>query len=185
MKSDVANVAQTIMFAKSEEASRMDCPTLLIGFGNQLRGDDGVGQRVAEVLQGTPGVEVLGLHQLTPELAEPISRAALVVFVDAAAGGRSGEVRCFPLTAAPGRPGSHECTPSGLLAMAASLFGRCPPVHMVIVGGESFEVNEQLSQVVEAAVPAAVEMVRGIILNQSKIDPELTDSHRTWAIQPA
>ena len=63
---------------------------LIIGYGNPLRGDDGVGWRVAEAA-GTALPEgaatVLAVHQLTPELSAPISRAGRVVFVDAAAEG--------------------------------------------------------------------------------------------------
>src|ERR1044072_3449496 len=59
---------------------------LVIGYGNELRGDDGVGPRVARAVQqlSLPHVRVLVQHQLTPELAEDISRARAVVFVDAA-----------------------------------------------------------------------------------------------------
>jgi len=45
---------------------------LVIGYGNTLRGDDGLGQRAAEALaqRALPdGVEVLSCHQLTIELA--------------------------------------------------------------------------------------------------------------------
>jgi hydrogenase maturation protease len=136
---------------------------LIIGYGNALRGDDGVGPRVAEALRGAPGVEAVAVHQLTPEWAEPISRAGLVVFIDAAAGGRAGEVRCIPLAATPGRPGSHETTPAGLLAMAADWFGRCSLAYMVTIGGESFAVGEGLSAAVEAAVPEARELVFGLM----------------------
>jgi Ni,Fe-hydrogenase maturation factor len=58
---------------------------LIIGYGNTLRGDDGAGQRVAEMVSewGLDEVRSLSVHQLTPELAEPISTAKLAIFVDA------------------------------------------------------------------------------------------------------
>lgn len=58
---------------------------LIIGYGNTLRSDDGAGQRVAELVAEwqLPNVRSLPLHQLTPELAENISQAKLVIFVDA------------------------------------------------------------------------------------------------------
>ena len=57
---------------------------LVIGYGNTLRSDDGAGQRVAELVAEwkLPNVRSLPVHQLTPELAEPISQAELVIFVD-------------------------------------------------------------------------------------------------------
>ena len=52
---------------------------LVLAYGNPLRRDDGVGwvigERLAELLP-EEAVDVRVLHQLTPELAEPISRAS-------------------------------------------------------------------------------------------------------------
>ena len=58
---------------------------LVIGYGNTLRRDDGVGPHVAEAIAALalPGVEALVCPLLTPELAEAIARARRVVFVDA------------------------------------------------------------------------------------------------------
>jgi hydrogenase maturation protease len=59
---------------------------LVIGYGNTLRGDDGVGPRVAEAVRALrlPGVSTLVCQMLTPEHAAPISLAQTVIFVDAA-----------------------------------------------------------------------------------------------------
>ncbi len=137
---------------------------LVIGYGNPLCGDDGVGWRVAEaVAEASPdAVTALTVHQLMPELAESISRMDLVVFVDAAIVGESGQVACFAFPDGASstswqRPvGSHLTTPDALLAMAGELFGRRPPAYMVTITGQSFELSESLSPVVEAAVPSAV-----------------------------
>lgn len=141
---------------------------LIIGYGNPLRGDDGVGWRVVEALEGlVPEGAALAVHQLTPELAEPISRAGTVVFVDAAAEGEPGEVACLALEGdtgcQPALQGSHLTTPDALLAMARELFGRCPPAYMVTIAGESFELSEALSPAVEAAVPEAVARILELV----------------------
>src|SRR5690349_18792955 len=75
---------------------------LVIGYGNPLCGDDGIGPCAVEHMasdndEACQDVEYLSLRQLTPELAEPISRAQAVIFVDAAAGGTSGEIHCQEL----------------------------------------------------------------------------------------
>ena len=59
---------------------------LVIGYGNTLRGDDGVGPKVAETVGALrlPGVRTLICQQLSPEHAAPISVADTVIFVDAA-----------------------------------------------------------------------------------------------------
>jgi hydrogenase maturation protease len=59
---------------------------LVIGHGNELRGDDGAGPSVARAVASwhLPGVRTLAVHQLTPELAEDLAQTKRVVFVDAA-----------------------------------------------------------------------------------------------------
>jgi hydrogenase maturation protease len=73
---------------------------LIVGYGNPLRGDDGLGWHAAEALRAAlPEAEILAVHQLTPELAEDASRAELVIFLDAAETGAPGEWRCREIVA--------------------------------------------------------------------------------------
>src|SRR5208282_6599133 len=66
---------------------------LVIGYGNPLRSDDGFGwhasRLLAEALTGRD-VEVITCHQLTPELAHPLSQCRRAVFIDADAQGEPG-----------------------------------------------------------------------------------------------
>lgn len=132
--------------------------TLVIGFGNPLREDDGAGYAVAGRL-GPPAVAVV---QLTPELADRVGRARRVVFVDADRAGPAGRVARRRLEAgdAHGAAFSHHATPAGLLAMAAALYGRTPEAWLVTIGGERFGWGERLSPAVEAAVCAVAEELR-------------------------
>ena len=59
--------------------------TLLVGYGNEWCGDDGLGPVVARLVEGfnLPHVRVLALPQLTLDLAEPLSRVNRALFVDA------------------------------------------------------------------------------------------------------
>ncbi len=137
---------------------------LIIGYGNPLCGDDGVGWRVVEALDSlVPDGAAVAIHQLTPEWAEQISAADLVIFVDAAVGDVPGEVRSFPIWPAMAHPGSHQITPDGVLSMAADLFGRCPPAHLVTITGGSFEISESLTPAVAAAVPHALDRIRELL----------------------
>ena len=151
---------------------------LVVGYGNPLRSDDGVGPVVAERLAADPrlaGVEVRAEHQLTPELAMDASRVSLLVLVDAADGVPAGEVVVRDL--APwGRGGSsdggqagrveesgppltHHVDPSSLLALADALWGSAPRAVVVGVGPASLELGDTLTPEIEAAVPRAVEAV--------------------------
>ena len=137
--------------------------TLLIGIGNPLRGDDGVGWRVAaDLAEAAPSddVEVLCCHQLTPELAETLSRVDRAFFIDADVGLAPGEVRCTPLAPAPStEPLSHRLEPAALLGLAGALYGRCPAAHLVAIGPESLDAGEGLSATVERALAAGVRLL--------------------------
>jgi hydrogenase maturation protease len=130
---------------------------LIIGYGNPLRGDDGFGFLAAERLRETiddPDIEILALHQLTPELMEPVSRAGRVIFIDAAAEGEPGKLVIKPVAAGPGAAAAftHFADPGALLAGAGRLYGNVPPGTMVTVPGLDFELGSPLSEPVRAAL---------------------------------
>jgi hydrogenase maturation protease len=127
--------------------------TLLIGYGNSLRGDDGVGLVVAQRLQG------LAVHQLTPDLAEPISQAAKVIFIDADVRLPPGEVRRAPVVETQSSLG-HHCTPGELLVIARTLYGHAPPAELISIGIESTEFRESLSAPVLTAAEQVVATLR-------------------------
>jgi len=137
---------------------------LVVGFGNALRTDDGVGWTVAERCAADPRLEratVIARHQLTPELALDVSRAAGVIFVDASHGPPAGEFTIERLEPSGGgaRPSSHHVSPTSIVQLALELYGRAPGVHLVSVGVESVEAGDRLSPVVEASIPQLVDAV--------------------------
>jgi hydrogenase maturation protease len=136
---------------------------LIIGYGNLLRGDDGAGRLVAAHLAETlkePGIQVQDCHQLVPELAEDIAQAGLVLFVDASEIDPPGQIVCRPVQpAVQPHSGPHDLTPQGLLGWAQQLYGRQPPAFVYSVGGESFKLSDQLSPVVQSALPALEDMI--------------------------
>ncbi len=152
-------------------ASRVTNPAgtvLVVGYGNPLRSDDGVGPAVAARLAADPrlsGVLVRAEHQLTPELAFDASTASLLVLVDAGVDEAPGavSVRALELDRDPGTAWTHHLDPSGLVGLARELWGVAPSVMLVSVGPASLEVGEALSDTVAAAVPRAVDAVVAIV----------------------
>ena len=146
---------------------------LVIGYGNALRSDDAVGLRVANLLADDPrlaGVEVGASHQLTPELALDMSRASLVILIDASTEGQPGAITVRPLKAADTeaadhRPGamSHHVAADVLLAIARDLYGATPRAFVVSVGTATMDVGEKLSPPVAAALPAIVDAVANLV----------------------
>ena len=100
---------------------------LVIGYGSPLRGDDGVGWHAAQCLaQAIRGedVTILACHQLTLELAEQVSRADFVIFIDARRDGAPGRLFCqfVEPNLSPSCAFSHHLTPPALLTCAQGLY---------------------------------------------------------------
>ena len=142
---------------------------LVIGYGNPLRGDDGLGQVIAARIAETARPEAIGVivaHQLTPELAEPISRSDLVIFVDAAVNLPAGRIKVVPVLPdaldAPATLG-HHCGPAQLLAAAQRVYGHGPEAWAIVVGGASWDYAESLSPAVERLVPRLLHYIELLI----------------------
>lgn len=136
--------------------------SLVVGVGNPLREDDGVGWRLAEAL-AQAGVEVHTCHQLLPELAAELSQVDLVLFADARAEGPAGQVLLQPLVPSESPGYSHHLDASGLLAWVRALYGCCPQAHLLSVAGASFGYCEGLSPAVEAALPLALQQAHALL----------------------
>lgn len=147
---------------------------LVVGYGNALRSDDGLGWHVAERLADDPrlaGATVLRRHQLTPELALDISEATLLVLVDASHEPAAGAITVERLepaidTGTSGTTWSHHLTPTTLVELARELYGRAPDVFVVGCGVASVEMGDELSPAVRDALPRVVDAVAELVASQ-------------------
>jgi len=149
---------------------------LVIGYGNPLRGDDGLGwhaaQHLAPALAGFD-TEIITCHQLTPELSEAVSRADRVLFVDARTGGPPGALKVQKVTSIePQAPTfSHRFEPAALLAAARRIYGASPEGFVLSVVGRSFAYSEQLSSEVQTTLPELVGLAREPAVNEGSASP--------------
>lgn len=136
---------------------------LVIGYGNSLRQDDGLGWHVAEQLAvdfaHQPAVRIEVSHQLTPELAEPISRAERVLFIDVDMRLAPGALQLDPLT--PNRPATqpstHHVDAGWLLTLAERLFGQRPAEAVMLhLGPAGLDHGEALTPLGEGTRLAAL-----------------------------
>jgi hydrogenase maturation protease len=130
---------------------------LVIGYGNPLRGDDAMGRVAAERLGG------MAVHQLTPELAEPVAAADAVIFLDADATLAPGEISVKAVEPAEATMG-HHATPAGLLRLARTVYGAEPKAWLVGLGGEDFGLRQGLSAAAERAVERAVKAAANLTI---------------------
>ncbi len=144
---------------------------LVIGYGNTLRRDDGIGVEVAQTVAAMdlPGVNVIARQQLVPELAEPISGANTVIFVDAdvTATGRP-ELR--PIEAAPaGQMFAHAANPRSLLALSKEVFGGNPKAWSLAIPVEDFSFGFGLSPRSEKGLNIAIKLIQQFAASLAKI----------------
>ncbi len=137
-------------------------PLLIIGIGNTLRSDDGLGVYAAEELEkrlDPAEVEVLQVHQLMPELAHELQNRRAVLFLDAAARGPAGQITSSTVEPDNSTWGAwvHQLAPATLMTAAATLYGATPPATLLSVAGEDFSMSEQLSPIMAQTLPLLVE----------------------------
>jgi len=139
-----------------------DTKLLVIGYGNELRGDDGVGPTVAEIVDGwnLNGVQSLVCPLLTPELADPISQARLAVFVDAAVDG-TGQVELSRLEPHEScQIMAHAADPRTMLALARDVFGHTPAAWWLKIPASELEFGRHFSPPAQRGVSEALEKLR-------------------------
>jgi len=152
-------------------------PTLIIGFGNPDRQDDGVAWHVLvrlaehfhlarpedgeyEFFPTGSNPDLLFTLQLTPELAETIAAYRRVCFIDAHTGDIAEELHTEKLASRfQASPLTHHLTPQTLLSLVSTLYRQEPEAILVSLRGYEFEFTHELSAQTGELVSLAVERV--------------------------
>jgi hydrogenase maturation protease len=158
-------------FFKSVQ-TKIETELLVIGYGNSLRRDDGVGPRVAEAIEALqlPGVRTLNCQLLTPEFADQVARARKVIFVDAAVD-RTDGVHFRRLE--PGQTSqlmAHAADPRTLLALARDVFGRAPEARWLTIPAVNLGFGTDYSPEAEAGFHAAVAEIKKLVSTNFRQD---------------
>lgn len=131
---------------------------LVIGYGNDLRTDDGAGRWVATQVEALelPGVEVRSLSQLTPELSLEVAGRGVVIFVDASVD--ASEVTVQPVAAEPSGPKTmtHHGDPATLLSLVPTVGELPAQAYVVSVPATNLEMGLELTAATQAAASEAV-----------------------------
>lgn len=139
--------------------------TLVVGYGNELRRDDGAGPMVARTIgeHHVPGVAVETFHQLLPEHAARIASAEVVIFVDATQdGAEKVSVRRIHPAIQPEFCG-HRCDPETLLYWCCQFVSQAPHAWFVQIPGTDFEIGDGLSPSARCHVREGVASILGMI----------------------
>jgi len=130
---------------------------IVIGIGNALRGDDGIGQYVVDAIPTQPNLVTMTVHQLMPELAETIHQSRRVLFVDASL---SHDGLCLErLEPLDHRGLGHTCSPAALLGWMKLAFGQEPEAWLLSIPATSFEFGEAPSPSAMQYISKALECI--------------------------
>ena len=155
--------------------------TLLIGYGNPGRRDDGLGAALADAIEARhiDGVTTDADYQLNIEYAADIQSADKVIFADAS---QSAEE---PFEFKQVNPAdevtftTHSVSPESVLAVCIDMFGRAPEAHVLAIRGYSFEMQEGLTEQAGRNLTQAVEFLSGYLIESGgRPDPSPTVSNR-------
>ncbi|GAB4090119.1 hydrogenase maturation protease [Hydrogenophaga soli] len=160
-------------------------PTLVLAWGNPSRGDDALGpaclaqleQRLLQRLQAGQGgdacppladVEFLEDFQLQVEHVCDLLHRQRVLFIDASASAQPP----FEVQRPQPRPdhsvSSHALSPQALLHVMHTVHGpdAVPPVWVLGIAGQSFELGDNLSPQAQLNLDAAVEWAWGWVVQK-------------------
>jgi hydrogenase maturation protease len=150
---------------------------LVLACGNPLREDDGAAWQVARHVLDSPrpagiDLEVVTCMQYLPEMAEAVSRADIVVFVDASVDVSPGSARLSAMASGDSVPAAltHHFNPAGLIDLGLRLYGTAPArVHLLEIGAAEFDMSEEVSEPVERGIELAARLLGGLLDQQAAV----------------
>ncbi len=163
--------------------------TLMLGWGNQGRRDDGLGPALVDIFarRPLPGLTVDSDYQLQVEDAFEVARFPRVILVDA---DRSGpepfSFRRLEPAAQSLSFSSHSVTAGGLLALTRELFGRRPEAWLLGIRGYEFDCfDESLSAPAHRNLAAAADFVTTALMAERFHEMPPTPSPRPGLAGPS
>ena len=136
---------------------------LILGIGNPLRGDDGIGAYVCAQLEelNTPRLSVQTTHQLHTEWIFTFQQYDAVLLIDASLSDQDVLIR--PISRAPASSSnlSHHMAASQVAALTSLIVGSATRFFECAVPGDAFGLSDQLSEKGKMHADLAVAMITG------------------------
>ena len=141
-------------------------PILLIGYGNTLRSDDGVGHFIADKLADKlqDKIDIIKATQVTVEMVEDIKDRKFVIFVDAHVSDKEDWLRMeevlpdfkFGMTA-------HIFTPGALLALCEEIYNKYPKAYLFSIKGINYDFGDELSEQTKRSAEIAIKQITELV----------------------
>ena len=134
---------------------------LVIGIGNPLRCDDGVGPYVADCIEakGLNSVNVWVTQQLHVEDLERMLEFNRIILVDASMAGPPVDFRQVKSLKGQALSSSHHLSAETFVKLARSVYHKNLRMHLCSIRGNRFEVGDKISPDVLQRAQEAVKLI--------------------------
>lgn len=134
--------------------------TLIIGVGNTIRGDDGIGPYICSCIEALQlgGIKTRITQQLQTDMVDELLEYHQIIIADAAIHSEDILFYAVDSTTSPAAS-SHHSNPAMLVALAQQLYNKKLPIMVCSVKGEVFEMSDQLSPAAKERADKAVVMI--------------------------
>ena len=145
----------------------LDPDTILIGIGNNGRGDDGLGWAFLDLIKQYPecGGRIEYRYQLQVQDAAMISRAPRVIFVDSYKGELPGGFQWKPCKPARNFEfTTHVLAPGAVMHLCEDLYGKAPRADLLLIQGTSWDLQLGLTPGAKTRLDNAVQFFKDNVL---------------------
>ncbi|MDD5401421.1 MAG: hypothetical protein PHQ93_09565 [Sulfurimonas sp.] len=114
---------------------------IIIGYGNELRGEDAFGVDVIKELQklSLKDTKLISVFQLTPEIVLEMLDADEIIFIDTCSNEKNHYKLACSLTQQNGLNLSHHIAPKTIIYMLESLYDKRPSFFIYSMMSSSFD----------------------------------------------
>ena len=161
-------MALTIFMNHHFSSKKITKKIAVIGIGNTLRSDDGIGAHICTLLDemNLVGVSTIIVQQLPIEIMEELTHYDLVILVDASLSGEEASLIPLFFDKTKALAASHHLNAQMFRALSEKMFGIKIPLLLCSVKGENFEFGESLSTYAYANADKAMELILDWITNK-------------------
>lgn len=121
---------------------------VIIGYGNELRGEDAFGIDTIKRLQKLElkDTKLLSMHQLMPEIVLQLLDADEIIFIDACYDEKNHYTLACSLTEQNNLNLSHHISPKTISQMLKSLYAKMPKFFIYSMMSKNFEQIEDIKR---------------------------------------
>ena len=148
--------------------SSRDPSLIVFCWGNEARGDDGIGPVMAARLRGLgrAGLVVIEDHQLNIEHVMDFHGMTPLLFVDASVSIDSGWRLERLAPSEEGNFSTHAISPGALLNVYTQSTGKpLPPAYLLHIAGRNFELGQDIGETARAAIDEALQVLQHVLDN--------------------